>query len=71
MHDAVLLYLKNGGRAVHGAWMYCNQEAIGRAVADSGVPREEVFLMSMLPQWCELGCPLARILISALPDIMH
>lgn len=51
VYDAVLLYLKNGGRAVHGAWMYCNQEAIGRAVADSSVPREEVFLMSMLPQW--------------------
>ena len=48
---AVELWLRNGGRAIHGAWMYCNQEAIGRGIKASGVPREDIFLMSMLPQW--------------------
>lgn len=50
-YDGVLLYLQNGGRAIHTAWMYCNQESVGKAIKDSGVPREDIFLMSMLPQW--------------------
>ena len=51
---AVRSWLQNGGRAIHGAWMYCNQKAVGRAIKDSGVPRKEIFIMSMVPQW-ELG----------------
>eukprot|EP00040_Diaphanoeca_grandis_P022674 m.122356 g.122356 ORF g.122356 m.122356 type:complete len:360 (+) comp28916_c0_seq3:187-1266(+) len=50
-YSAVLLYLQNGGRALHTAWMYCNQHAVGAAMADSGVPRSEIFLMSMIPPW--------------------
>jgi diketogulonate reductase-like aldo/keto reductase len=50
-YEGVRSWLKNGGRAIHGAWMYCNQEAIGKAIKDSGVPRKELFIMSMVPQW--------------------
>ena len=50
-YTAVRSWLRNGGRAVHAAWMYGNQDAVGRAISDSGVPRSEIFLMSMVPQW--------------------
>jgi aryl-alcohol dehydrogenase-like predicted oxidoreductase len=50
-YNAVSLFLKNGGRALHTAWMYCNQKAIGQAITDSGIPRSELFVMGMLPQW--------------------
>jgi diketogulonate reductase-like aldo/keto reductase len=48
---AITLWLKNGGRAIHGAWMYCNLESIGTAIKQSGVDRKELFVMNMLPQW--------------------
>eukprot|EP01051_Picozoa_sp_SAG22_P011655 SAG22_NODE_1141_length_5388_cov_2.279259_1_plen_356_part_00 len=48
---AIKLWLQNGGRAIHGAWMYCNQQSIGQAIIESGVDRKELFVMSMLPQW--------------------
>ena len=50
-YDAVSLFLSLGGRAIHAARMYCNQEAIGRAIRDSGVPRKDLFVMTMVPQW--------------------
>ena len=50
-YDAVRLFLSLGGRAIHAARMYCNQEAIGRAIRDSGVPRKDLFVMTMVPQW--------------------
>jgi diketogulonate reductase-like aldo/keto reductase len=54
-YNATKLWLENGGRGVHSAWMYCNQPALGRAVndfmRDSGVARAELFVESMLPQW--------------------
>jgi len=50
-YDGVLTWLKAGGRALHAARMYCNQEAVGLAIRDSGVPREELFVMTMIPQW--------------------
>jgi hypothetical protein len=51
VHTAVLNWLRSGGRAIHTAWMYCNERAVGQAIQDSQVPRKEIFVMSMLPQW--------------------
>ena len=66
-YNATLLWLQNGGRSVHTAWMYCNQPAIGRAVADflasssnnnssggggsGSVTRADLWIESMLPPW--------------------
>eukprot|EP00729_Bicosta_minor_P022718 gene22718-27264_t len=50
-YNATKLWLQNGGRAVHAAWMYCNQAEVGQAIRDSGIPRSELFIMSMFPQW--------------------
>ena len=50
-YTAVRTYLANGGRAVHAARMYCNQKEVGAAIRDSGIPREELFVMTMVPQW--------------------
>lgn len=43
---AVAYALEIGYRAIDTASMYENERGIGRAVAESGVPREEVFLAS-------------------------
>ena len=48
---AISLWLQNGGRAIHGAWMYCNLKSIGQAIKESKVDRKELFVMDMLPQW--------------------
>ena len=48
---AIKLWIQNGGRAIHSAWMYCNLKAVGEAINESGVPREQLFVISMLPQW--------------------
>jgi diketogulonate reductase-like aldo/keto reductase len=54
-YNATKLWLQNGGRNVHSAWMYCNQVDVGKAVndfmAESGVARKDIFIESMLPQW--------------------
>lgn len=50
-YAAVKLYLESGGRMVHAARMYCNQQAVGRAIRDSGVPRSDLFVATMVPQW--------------------
>ena len=45
---AVLIALKNGYRSVDTANIYMNEKAVGRAIAKSGVPREEIFLTSKI-----------------------
>lgn len=47
-YNAVLLALKNGYRHIDTAEGYQNEESVGRAVRDSGVPREEIFVTSKL-----------------------
>lgn len=42
---AVLKYLELGGRRLDCATSYRNDDAVGRALAKSGVPREEVFIV--------------------------
>lgn len=47
-YTAVLEALKAGYRHIDGAAAYFNEEEVGRAVKDSGIPREEIFLTSKL-----------------------
>ena len=48
-HDAVSLALEAGYRHVDTATMYGNEAEVGRAVADSGLPRQAVFVTTKLP----------------------
>ena len=47
-YDAVLAALKAGYRHIDTAAAYFNEEDVGRAVRDSGIPREEIFVTSKL-----------------------
>lgn len=47
-YKAVLEALKAGYRHIDGAAAYFNEEEVGRAMKDSGIPREEIFLTSKL-----------------------
>ena len=44
IHDAVLTAVETGYRLIDTASIYKNEEAIGRALRDSGIAREEIFL---------------------------
>ena len=48
--DAVRCALEVGYRHVDTATMYGNERQVGRALAESGVPRDELFLTTKLPQ---------------------
>ena len=47
-YNSVTALLEAGGRLIDTAYMYHNEAAVGRAVRDSGVPREEVFVITKL-----------------------
>jgi 2,5-diketo-D-gluconate reductase A len=47
-YPAVLHALKAGYRLIDTAVVYHNEEAVGNAIRDSGIPREEVFLTTKL-----------------------
>ena len=47
-YDAVLTALKAGYRHIDTAAAYFNEADVGRAVRDSGIPREEIFITSKL-----------------------
>ncbi len=49
-YDAVRRALEVGYRHVDTATMYRNEQQVGRAIADSAVPRAEVFVTTKLPQ---------------------
>ena len=40
--------LKRGYRLIDTAFLYENEEEVGRAIADSSVPRSEIFVVSKL-----------------------
>lgn len=40
--------LKRGVRLIDTAYMYHNEEEVGKAVRESGIPREEIFVMTKL-----------------------
>jgi diketogulonate reductase-like aldo/keto reductase len=62
---AVKLALKLGYRLIDGANAYGNESEIGEAIKESGVPREELFVISKL--WV-LGCYRARSLCFSFRD---
>ena len=45
---SVTALLEAGGRLIDTAYMYHNEAAVGRAVRESGVPREEIFVTTKL-----------------------
>ncbi len=47
-YNAVLSALKSGLRLIDTAYMYENEEEIGRAIKDSGIPREEIFVITKI-----------------------
>lgn len=49
-YDATIAALKSGYRHIDTAWIYGNEAQVGKAIKDSGVPREEIFITSKL--WC-------------------
>ena len=48
-YEAVRHALDVGYRHIDTATMYANEAAVGRAVRDSGLPRDEVFITTKLP----------------------
>lgn len=48
-YEAVREALRLGYRHIDTATMYGNEDAVGRALRDSGLPREEVFVTTKLP----------------------
>ena len=47
-YDSVTALLEAGGRLIDTAYMYGNEAAVGRAVRDSGIPREEIFVITKI-----------------------
>ncbi len=47
-YDAVTTLLEAGGRLIDTAYFYHNEAAVGRAVRDSTVPREDIFVITKL-----------------------
>lgn len=47
-HDAIVYALQNGYKMIDGAFSYFNQEIVGKALKNSGIPREEIFLVDKL-----------------------
>lgn len=46
--SSVLTALKNGYRLIDTAYIYHNEESIGEAIKNSGIPREEIFITTKL-----------------------
>lgn len=47
-YNSVTALLENGGRLIDTASYYGNEESIGRAIRDSDVPREEIFVTTKI-----------------------
>ena len=48
-YDSTIWALEAGYRHIDTAHAYGNEESVGRAVCDSGIPREEIFVTTKLP----------------------
>ncbi len=46
--ESVKAELQSGGRLIDTAYMYHNEEAVGKGIKESGVPREEIFVETKL-----------------------
>ena len=51
-YNAVMDALKAGYRHIDTAAIYRNEESVGRAIKDSGIPREEIFVTTKLWNKC-------------------
>lgn len=47
-YNSVTALLEAGGRLIDTAYMYHNEAAVGRAIRDSSVPREEIFVITKI-----------------------
>lgn len=47
-YEAIVTALKAGYRHIDDAAIYCNEEEVGRAIRESDVPREEIFITTKL-----------------------
>lgn len=47
-YNSVTALLEAGGRLIDTAYMYHNEAAVGRAIRDSDVPREDIFVITKL-----------------------
>ncbi|ODV98343.1 hypothetical protein PACTADRAFT_31742 [Pachysolen tannophilus NRRL Y-2460] len=47
-YNAVATALQNGYRHIDTAWIYGNEKEVGKAIKDSGIPREEIFITTKL-----------------------
>ena len=47
-YNSVTALLESGGRLIDTAYMYGNEAAVGRAIRDSDVPREEIFVITKI-----------------------
>lgn len=52
-YRAVTYALRNGYRHIDTAAAYGNEQSIGKAIKDSGIPREEIFVTTKLPAECK------------------
>lgn len=48
-YNATAFALKNGYRHIDTALVYGNERSVGKAIADSGIAREEIYLTTKLP----------------------
>ncbi|KFI46802.1 Aldo/keto reductase [Bifidobacterium bohemicum] len=48
-YDAVRMALETGYRHIDTAYVYGNEKSVGRAIADSGISRDDIFVTSKLP----------------------
>lgn len=48
-YNSVKWALENGYRHIDTAMAYGNEESVGKAIRDSGIPREEIFVTTKLP----------------------
>lgn len=48
-YNAVKAALEAGYRHIDTAYAYHNEESVGKAIKDSGIPREDIFITSKLP----------------------
>ncbi|CAO3633394.1 unnamed protein product [Cunninghamella echinulata] len=48
VYQAVLDAIKAGYRHIDGAYIYGNEEEVGKAIKDSGIPREDLFVTTKL-----------------------
>ena len=52
-YGSVMAALRNGYRHIDTAAAYGNEKSIGKAIRDSGIPREEIFVTTKLPAECK------------------